>query len=155
MEDKAKNAPSIVGESYELAGFGQRFFAYIIDGILLVILWMLILGLLVGLLGVSSPELIQFFALLIGVGYHWYFWTQRDGQTPGKFALGIRVIKADGTAISNTDAVIRVIGYQVSGLLCCLGYIWAIFDKQNQAWHDKLARTYVVRADGDRDTVVV
>ena len=105
--------------------------------------------------GAGAPQLLQFFALAIPVGYYWYFWTRRDGQTPGKFALGIRVIKSDGTELSDTDAVIRAIGYHVSGLLCGLGFIWAIFDKNKQAWHDKLARTYVVRAEGDRPTVEV
>jgi uncharacterized RDD family membrane protein YckC len=26
-----------------------------------------------------------------------------------------------------------------------LGYIWAIFDGKHQAWHDKIAKTFVVQ----------
>ena len=155
MDEKTKNDPNVDGEVHELAGIFERLFALVIDAILLFILLMLVLVLVGGVFGINSPEMLQFFSLLVTVGYHWYFWTSRNGQTPGKFALGIRVIKADGTAISNTDAVIRVIGYQVSALLCGFGYIWAIFDKQNQSWHDKLARTYIVRANRGRKTVEV
>ena len=59
--------------------------------------------------------------------------------------------------LTDTDAVIRAIGYYVSSLICSvgLGYLWAIFDKNNQTWHDKLARTYVVRKDRRRHTVEV
>lgn len=152
MDEKAKNELGAAGNEYELAGIGARFFAAFIDAILLALMLTLIL-LLIHAAGGGAAQLAQFFSLAIPVGYYWYFWTQRDGQTPGKFALRIRVVKADGSEICNTDAVIRAIGYHVSAVLCGLGYIWAIFDRNNQAWHDKLARTYVVRADGHRKTV--
>ena len=51
--------------------------------------------------------------------------------------------------------MIRAIGYHVSSIFCGLGYIWAIFDKNNQTWHDKLAGTYVVRKDKERQMVDV
>ena len=93
---------------------------------------------------------------ILSVIYHWYFWTRRNGQTPGKFALGIRVIKADGTPINDMDAVIRAIGYNVSWIFFGLGYLWAIFDKDKQSWHDKMARTYVVtQGRTERHTVDV
>ena len=101
----------------------------------------------------ARNPLFQFIMMAVPIAYHWYFWTRRAGQTPGKFAMGIRVIKADGGAISDVDAVIRAIGYQVSAMFFGLGFIWAFFDKNNQSWHDKLARTYVVRKDGQRKIV--
>ncbi len=30
-------------------------------------------------------------------------------------------------------------------ILVVVGFVWALFDKNHQGWHDKLARTYVVR----------
>jgi len=36
------------------------------------------------------------------------------------------------------------IGRWLSGLLFGLGYLWILLDKDRQAWHDKLASTYVV-----------
>ena len=155
MEEKAKNGHEPITEVYELAGLVERWAANIIDGILLSVPILLVLQF---LLPPDNPQLgpfINFIVLAIPVIYHWYFWTKRDGQTPGKFALGIRVIKTDGGQLGDVDAVIRAIGYHVSGLLFGLGYIWAFFDKRNQAWHDKMARTYVVRADNQRKIVEI
>ncbi|MYA93066.1 MAG: RDD family protein [Chloroflexi bacterium] len=140
---------------HELAGIVPRFLAGIIDGFLLLLLLLLLMVALSSSGHLFPPALANFFGLAVPVFYFWYFWTRRDGQTPGKFALSIRVVKADGTAISDVDAVIRAIGYQVSGALFGLGYLWALIDRKNQAWHDKLARTYVVRSQSQRRTVEI
>lgn len=115
----------------------------IIDGAILG----LVLSLLSGILALVGVSPLQGFGLAIPLIYHWYFWTRRDGQTPGKSALRIRVISDDGSKISVSSALIRVICYHVSALLFGLGFIWAIFDANNQTWHDKLAGAYVVRAN--------
>lgn len=39
----------------------------------------------------------------------------------------------------------EVIGKFVSGLVLGIGFFWAIWDKDNQTWHDKIAGTVVVR----------
>ncbi len=155
MNVKSKIGDVQTGNTVELASVGARFVAYFIDGILVGVVAVVVLLLFGLVLGDSASALIQVLAFVIYVGYYWYFWTRRDGQTPGKSALGIRVVKADGSAISDVDAIIRAIGYQVSSIIFCLGYIWAIFDSENQAWHDKLARTYVVRAERQRKTVEI
>ncbi len=156
MGKKRKNGARSMGDArkvYELAGLLDRFAANLIDSFLL------ILPLSIVVLIISSPsqhipmQFLQFIILAVPVAYHWYFWTRRGGQTPGKFALGIRVIKADGGALNDVDAVIRAIGYQVSSMLFGLGFLWALVDKNNQTWHDKMARTYVVRCGSRRKTV--
>jgi hypothetical protein len=43
--------------------------------------------------------------------------------------------------------VLRYVGYLVSGIVMSLGFIWILFDRKRQGWHDKLARTYVVGVD--------
>ena len=155
MNEKIKNESGLPRETHELAGLTSRLLAYIIDMFLVVVLVLLVFFVLALVGGDDSASISQAIALAVSIGYHWYFWTRRDGQTPGKFALRIRVVKADGTPIGDTDAVIRAIGYNVSSFVFGLGYIWAIFDKNNQTWHDKLARTYVVRKDNRRQTVEV
>ena len=142
MYEKTKHEQYATYEPIELAGIGSRFVASIIDGILLALVAILLLV----VLSSTSAVLAQFLGLALPVVYHWFFWTRRDGQTPGKSVVGIRVVKADGSELSNSDAFIRAIGYHVSSLILCLGYIWAIFDGNNQTWHDKLAGTYVVSA---------
>ncbi len=61
--------------------------------------------------------------------------------------LGIRVIKTDGSMFTFTDALMRYIGYLINSAAFMIGWLWAFYDEDNQGWHDKLARTYVVRAD--------
>ena len=155
MPEKAKNDNRAYGETYELAGLVERFIANIIDNVILIIPIMLVQILLFSSEQPLPMQIAQFVLLAIPVAYHWYFWTRRDGQTPGKFALGIRVVKVNGGQMSDMDAVIRGIGYNVSTMVFGLGFIWAIFDKNNQTWHDKMARTYVVRTDEQRKTVTI
>ncbi len=148
MYEKTKHDQTTSYDSVQLAGLMARLGASIIDGIALALL----ATLLIAILSMAGLTFVQFIGLALPVVYHWYFWTRRDGQTPGKSMVGIRVVKADGSGLSDTDAFIRAIGYHVSALICGLGYIWAIFDRDNQTWHDKLAGTYVVRADSPRAT---
>lgn len=155
MDEKAKTSTGLDGQGRELASLPPRILAGLMDGFLQVAGTLLALMLVSLVWGESAEFLFQYAALLVPIGYNWYFWTRRDGQTPGKFAMGIQVVKADGSPISDIDAVIRAIGYQVSSLVFGLGYLWAIFDKNRQTWHDKLARTYVVRKRGPRHTVQV
>ncbi len=156
MDEKPKNDQWQGTEVYELAGFVQRLAATIIDSFLLVLLLTIVMLLVAAFSDANVPgQMAQFVGLAAPVAYHWYFWTRRDGQTPGKFALGIRVVKMDGTALSDTDAVIRAIGYNVSALLFGVGFLWALLDRNSQTWHDKLARTYVVRNDRQRRIVEI
>ena len=155
MEEKTKNDHRMQTKEYELAGLMDRFAANVIDSFLLILPIMIVIAV-IGSSGHRLPmELTQFVLLAVPVCYHWFFWTRRSGQTPGKFALGIRVIKTDGSQIGDTDALIRAIGYHVSAMLFGLGFVWALFDKNNQSWHDKMARTYIVRNSKQRKTVEI
>jgi uncharacterized RDD family membrane protein YckC len=124
--------------TYELADVGTRLIAIIIDGVILGV----ITGILTNFAGGTGYGL----SFLVGVAYNWYFWTRQNGQTPGKSLMKIRVIKTDGSPISDTDAILRYIGYYISGFVLALGYLWAIWDENHQGWHDKIANTYVVKA---------
>ncbi|MBI5183002.1 MAG: RDD family protein [Nitrospinae bacterium] len=67
------------------------------------------------------------------------------GQTIGKRLLKIKVIQIDGGGLTWKRAFMRWMGYFVSWFPFFLGFIWVVFDKDKQAWHDKIASTYVVR----------
>lgn len=123
-----------------LASPGQRLIALIIDTVILSIVG--------GVLGVGSGQQILGIGagFIVGAAYNWYFWTQQNGQTPGKMLVGIRVVKADGGKIGDVEAVIRYIGYYVNTFLLLLGWLWALVDDQRQGLHDKLAGTVVVKA---------
>ncbi|MGJ3239821.1 MAG: RDD family protein [Anaerolineae bacterium] len=127
------------GTYSELGGVGSRFMAMLVDG--------LILGFVTGILFGAGGEVGGGISFVFGVLYNWFFWTRKDGQTPGKMLLGLRVVKADGSRLSDVDALIRAIGYYVSGAVLLLGYIWALIDSENRTWHDILAGTRVIRAE--------
>lgn len=120
------------------ADLGARFLAAIIDGIILGV----ITGLLVGV-GREAGGVVSF---LIGLLYHGYFWTRQEGQTPGKKAMGIRVVKMDGSPLREADALVRFVGYTINSVVAMIGWIWVFIDKDHRGWHDLFAGTMVVRA---------
>lgn len=85
--------------------------------------------------------LLQFIALSIATGICWHFWA----ATPGKLLLKLRVVDAETEApISDTQIILRLLGYVVSTLALCAGFFWIGIDKRRQSWHDKLAGTVVI-----------
>jgi len=82
------------------------------------------------------------------------FWLHREA-TPGKMAIGARVVDAEtGRVLSVGQAIGRYLGYFASIIPLFLGVVWVAFDPKRQGWHDKLAGTVVVRAK-NRETEVV
>ncbi|MBC7869206.1 MAG: RDD family protein [Chitinophagaceae bacterium] len=134
-------------QSYELADIGERFIALVIDSI--------IVGIIGGVFGASGNwwggGLVGF---LIGAVYQWYFLTQQNGQTLGKKVMNIRVIKTDGGPIRDADAVLRFIGYYINSVIIGIGWIWALFDKENRGWHDLIANTYVIKASSANNVII-
>ncbi|MFN7210320.1 MAG: RDD family protein [Aggregatilineales bacterium] len=135
------------------ASFTARLIALLIDSAILFVIGTVI-GFIYGALVPPPTSLPQFqqqtlIANLIGLAtstlYYIYFLTNRDGQTPGKAAMGIRIVRLDGQPLTAWDAILRnVIGYTISALILLIGYLWVLIDDKRQGWHDKLARTVVV-----------
>jgi uncharacterized RDD family membrane protein YckC len=81
---------------------------------------------------------------LLGVAYHASF-VGSTGQTPGKAALGIAVADAGRRRLGYGRALVRAFAYELSWAPFQLGFLWALWDKKHQTWHDKIADTVVVR----------
>lgn len=78
------------------------------------------------------------------LAYQAYF--SSDGRrTLGKAALGLRVADLDHHPLELGQALIRSAVYPASSVLG-LGFLWALFNKPQQAWHD-LAVGSVVLAE--------
>jgi uncharacterized RDD family membrane protein YckC len=74
----------------------------------------------------------------------------RTGQTLGKRAMSIKVIDvANGAPIGVGRAIGRHFSKVLSAIPCGLGYLWMLWDPSKQTWHDKIVRSYVVRADAN------
>jgi len=137
--------PQTFGASGPRAGFWARFGAVFIDGIVVAILPIILIA--IGGASSSAGLLILGYLLLVvgGIAYEIYFHGGPTGQTLGKRAMGIRVVDANtGGPIGYGRAAVRWIGRIISGIPCYLGYLWMLWDKEKQCWHDKMANDVVV-----------
>ncbi len=86
-----------------------------------------------------------FFGPALGVAYYVVF-TGYCGQTPGKMAVRVKVIRTDGSDIGYGRALLReTLGKFVSALILGIGYLMVAFDGQKQGLHDRIADTYVIK----------
>jgi uncharacterized RDD family membrane protein YckC len=122
----------------EYAGFWIRLGAGVID--------LLILGFIDGFIAYFFPAPIIWVTngLVISVAYLLGFWAWR-GQTPGKMAVGVKIIRTDSSPIKWQCVLYRFLGYIVSVVTLFIGFIWVAFDSRKQGIHDKIADTYVVK----------
>lgn len=81
--------------------------------------------------------------IFFGLIYFIFFWLLA-GFTPGMGLLGLRVVRCNRQRLGLGRAVVRYIGYWVSFIFLGLGFIWILFDRRRQGWHDKLAGTCVI-----------
>jgi uncharacterized RDD family membrane protein YckC/cytoskeletal protein CcmA (bactofilin family) len=82
--------------------------------------------------------------LLVLAAYGTVMWKLR-GSTVGGIIFDLRVVRLDGRAVDWETAIVRALGCFLSLAVAGLGFIWIAFDRANQAWHDKIAGTVVVR----------
>jgi uncharacterized RDD family membrane protein YckC len=68
------------------------------------------------------------------------------GTTVGGIVFDLHVVRIDGRPVDWETAIVRALGCFLSLCVVFLGFIWIAFDRDNQAWHDKIAGTVVVRA---------
>ena len=126
------------------AGLFRRWFANAIDPIVATILYFILLSIFGAIFGKSGRGV----AIgIVTIGYGAFFcWLLSKGMTLGKWLLREKVVeKLTGNYPGFWRMVLReTIGKGVSGIIV-IGFFWAIWDKDNQALHDKIAGTVVVR----------
>ena len=122
------------------AGFWIRGGAYMIDGFLVAIVSIVLTFILPGALGILAR-------LLVSAGYFTVMPVMNQGQTVGKMAAGVAVVRDDGSPLTYGRAFVRWIGYLISGITLCLGFVCAAFTPRKRALHDYLADTRVVRVE--------
>jgi uncharacterized RDD family membrane protein YckC len=117
--------------------------------------WMRFLGYSIDYIVVAAVAVVFFmiggYAAWIGAGIVvLYFWVANSlGRSIGKLALGLRIVTTkDGTAPGLVRGLVRTIGYYVSSLFFGFGFVSATWDKNRQAWHDKMAGTIVIKTRG-------
>ena len=146
--------PEHVVLDYEIAGLGSRALAAILDTILLVI-WLIGLSFIVLRLAASLGEWLVAVLTVLGFlsvwGYFTFFEGLRNGQTPGKRRLGIRVVSDTGHAVTFGAAVarnlLRIADFMPPPYL--IGAILVALHPRGKRLGDLVAGTVVVR---DRPT---
>jgi uncharacterized RDD family membrane protein YckC len=152
--------PGAAGPSGPRAGFWRRFGAALIDGVILSVVLQVIALIFGGNMyrtehtggttsvHVGASGLLFLLDIAIAVAYFGYLEGSPSGQTIGKRVLGIRVIDfSNGGPIGRARAVGRYFARWLSGIACFLGYLWMLWDKEKQTWHDKLTTSVVVPTD--------
>ena len=149
MEDRITQEESFQEEAitFNYAGFWIRFFAYLIDIILISITTTLISVAIFGVENLADPDGSNVSGLLNFIIILFYFSLMHSSSlqaTLGKMAVGIKVVDTDGGQISLLKAIGRYLSKIISGLILLLGFIMAGFDSKSQALHDKIVSTYVI-----------
>ncbi len=144
------------------AGFWLRFAAYLIDSILLGLIFFplgLGLGLIMGATGNNqNPELMLGLnggLNMVSLVATWLYSSLLESSswqgTVGKKLIGLRVTDLDGRRISFGRATGRHFGKILSGLICLVGFIMAAFTEKHQALHDQIAGTLVLTGPATGD----
>ncbi len=134
----------------EYAGFWQRFGAMFLDSLLIYVISLVLLLIVYGDIYLDDPTAYWGPAsVLISYGLPpcliLSFWINKS-TTPAKMAVAAAIVDArTGGRPTTKQFVIRYLAYGLSTLPCFLGYLWIVFDRRKQGWHDKLADTVVVR----------
>ncbi|WP_081498635.1 RDD family protein [Myroides injenensis] len=113
--------------TYRYANFGERFLAFILDFLILLI-----------------PSII-----FAGIIANWlYFALTQSGkkqQSVGQSALSIQLLSIDGDKVTFGQATGRYFARFLSALIFMIGYLMFFFTDRKQCLHDMIANTLVVR----------
>lgn len=139
-------------------GFWYRVGAKIIDWIITGMVSMLIQSIYMPALNFENMETgkdFSFFALfmmvnmlvsiLIPLSYNTFF-LGKYGATPGKMALGMKVIMSYGGPVTYGRAALRYLAEMLSSMILMIGYLMAAWDEEVRTLHDRLCETRVVKA---------
>jgi uncharacterized RDD family membrane protein YckC len=156
FEDRLKiETPEGVNLEVTLAGLGSRAGAACIDTL---ILGAMMLVVFIGIFVIGEAQVSEdLYTLLFGVGvllyflilfgYYLLFETLNSGRTPGKAALGIHVIRVDGTPLGFGAVAIRTLlrAVDIIPFLYATGAVCILVTKNNQRLGDLAAGTVVAR----------
>ncbi len=134
------------------AGFWKRVAASIIDSFAIGIPVGVIVAIIGGLLGNGfgsfnrgyDPTTTLLSYLLAAAAFGWFHSAAGMMATPGKLAVGIKVVRGDGDKITFLRGFGRYFAYLLSSLLLCIGLVMAAFTQRKQALHDLICDTVVV-----------
>jgi uncharacterized RDD family membrane protein YckC len=157
--------PQHVYPGTQLASWGSRVGATLLDGLILLLPTIGLIALVVGaflgsdvagVLVLLTSVLIFFVVTILYAPLLMARGGEHNGQTFGKQAVGIRVLRDTGEPFDVGWGFLRefvikgllfgVVGSALASIPTILDWLWPLWDDQNRALHDMVASTHVVRA---------
>jgi uncharacterized RDD family membrane protein YckC len=151
----------------DYAGFWLRAVAFIIDAIVLSVIYLLLIIPLYGafvpdqyyenpnsgsaiedvpVLSLLLPvDFSQLILVLVAIFYFTVMEASRHQASLGKIALELKVTDASGGRLTFSRAMLRNASKMISLLLLMIGYVFAAFTKRKQALHDLIAGAVVIK----------
>jgi uncharacterized RDD family membrane protein YckC len=152
-----------VAAAVRYAGFWIRVLAAIIDGVILLIVGSILQFAVLGGRAMSPmpdpmhPEvrlgetlvvlgIAWLIGMLTGATYEGVF-VYKLGATPGKMALGLKVVRPGGGPVGLGRAVGRYFAKMLSAMILLIGYILVAFDSEKRGLHDMICDTRVIKTN--------
>jgi uncharacterized RDD family membrane protein YckC len=145
-------------ETLPCASLGSRFVAGLMDlfilgaaAIILAFLVWMFTGVPLGLDWTVGVNDFFWLVMFLGSGAYFAGYQATSGQTPGYAATDLKLVRRDGRLISPPLAVLRYLVSYLSAAFFMLGFLWVLWDPDNQSWHDKAADTLVLLTSERKD----
>lgn len=149
---------AIHGGEVVYAGFWKRVAANVIDSFVVGIVGGIIGAIVGGIIGavfglngglggggfLAIQLVTNLVSIAITAGYYAWFHASANQATLGKMAIGIKVVRTDGEAISFARGVGRYFAFLLSSLILGIGLLMAAFTERKQGLHDLICDTLVV-----------
>jgi uncharacterized RDD family membrane protein YckC len=135
---------------YELASLRERFFAIFIDSLIVGSFYFILLMILSNTIGSALfeyPALVSLTLIGMFIFYQLFSEILADGQSWGKKAMGIKVVRLDGKEPGLSDYLLRAVFHMVDSVVS-LGIMAALMissSNKNQRLGDMTANTTVIR----------
>ncbi|WP_334665862.1 RDD family protein [Streptomyces cyaneofuscatus] len=140
--------PGYGGGTPELAHWGLRAGGLIIDGLIIGAPYLLLVGI-GGAMGDAAGGILALLGFLVMIGLTlWQLYQEgTTGQTIGKKAVGIRVLReADGRPLGFGMAFVRRLAHFLDSIACYIGWLWPLWDEKKQTFADKVCSSVVIRS---------
>ena len=162
LYSKNPEIEDVSAQGFRRVGFWPRLGAYFIDQIILSALFSVIWPLAAKSLGYPVESQItattlqealeQFNKMAVTVlpvlyGLNFIYYVTFNGffsATPGKMAIGAKIVRLNGRNIGVGSAIVRWFGERVSDMTCYIGYFFIAFRADKRALHDLIAGTQVI-----------
>ncbi len=163
LKPKVINQQSVQSKAEKhskFASFTDRLFADFIDGVIAFIIalpfWFLLDKLIFnigffeaydhtrGKLAITNLVLVVVFL------YNTTFLVGKHGQSWGRKLTDIKVVDKLGNPIGFRKSLFRnFLALGLSASFFYFGFLWMLWNKERQTWHDLIMKTYVIRIEND------